>query len=340
MRKNEPGDAGLATYRILTDLSDVVAISSEWDSLLRRAPCNRAFGSSAWYISACRHDASITPYVIIARRGANLAGVLPLALGDEGKTAKFASHISDYNDIVAAQDDTAIHAGLLNEVVNGAGGYDRVIFARLRADSNCLRALEAIKAPRLVERSNREDMTCYYVRLSPSYEEYLRSRGKKFRKNLKLAQHKADRHRLVIRELEPEWFHESRIPELFLSLHLSRLGEKSYFQSPVAQAFVGELLPALFAERRMRVFALFEDEKIIGMDLLMVGANSLCAWNGGFLPEAAHWSPGKLLIAAEIRRAFETGLEEYDFLRGSHDYKATWANNCRYVSRLELGVRD
>jgi CelD/BcsL family acetyltransferase involved in cellulose biosynthesis len=102
--------------------------------------------------------------------------------------------------------------------------------------------------------------------------------------------------------------------------------------------FINAALPLLFAERRLRVFALFEERTMLGIDLLMVGANSLCAWNGGFLPEAGRLSPGKLLIAAEIKRAFEIGLEEYDFLRGSHEYKASWANDCRHVRRLELST--
>jgi CelD/BcsL family acetyltransferase involved in cellulose biosynthesis len=70
----------------------------------------------------------------------------------------------------------------------------------------------------------------------------------------------------------------------------------------------------------------------------MMGSNSLCAWNGGFLSEAEHCSPGKLLINAGIKLACALKLEEYDFARGVEEYKSSWANNTRTIGQLELPV--
>jgi CelD/BcsL family acetyltransferase involved in cellulose biosynthesis len=61
-------------------------------------------------------------------------------------------------------------------------------------------------------------------------------------------------------------------------------------------------------------------------------------WNGGFLSEAEHCSPGKLLINAGIKLACALKFEEYDFLRGPEVYKANWANHSRSIGQLELGV--
>jgi CelD/BcsL family acetyltransferase involved in cellulose biosynthesis len=329
---------GALIYQVLTRLSEVSAIAAEWDSLLQSTSCNRAFSSSAWYLNACLHDPLIEPHVTIARRDSDLVGVLPLALTDDGRTVAFPSHISDYNDIVARHDGSDVHEGLLTHAISSSSGCRKIVLARLRHDSNCVRALDEMKHVSVVEQSAREDTACFRVRLQATYDDYLGTRSAIFRKKLKLAQHKAERFSLAIRELEPEWFCPERLPEAFLDLHLKRLGNRSYFQAPAAQAFVNAALPALFLERRLRAFALFEGERMLAVDLLMVGPDSLCAWNGGFLPEAARLSPGKLLLAAEIKQAFDTGLVEYDFLRGSHEYKSSWANDCRYVRRLELNT--
>ena len=77
---------------------------------------------------------------------------------------------------------------------------------------------------------------------------------------------------------------------------------------------------------------------MIGIDVYTMGATSLCAWNGGFLPEAEAYSPGKLLIDAGIRLACDLKLAEYDFLRGPEAYKMRWVNGSRPIGRVELAV--
>src|SRR6185295_5798339 len=95
-------------------------------------------------------------------------------------------------------------------------------------------------------------------------------------------------------------------------------------------------LPHLFAERRMRAFALTQADKLFGLDLCMISKNSLCTWNGGFLADSERWSPRNLLIAAGIKRAFALKLAEYDLLRGDESYKKRWANNNRCIGKLEF----
>jgi CelD/BcsL family acetyltransferase involved in cellulose biosynthesis len=143
----------------------------------------------------------------------------------------------------------------------------------------------------------------------------------------------------LIRELEPESFSPSELPEAFLSLQFDRQGDASCFASELSQSFVREAVLRLFGERRLRAFALFQNERMIAIDLYMMGTNSVCSWNGGFLSEAARWSPVKLLNNAAIKRAYELGLKEYDYLRGEHDYKRSWTNSRREVGRLEIDLR-
>jgi hypothetical protein len=71
-----------------------------------------------------------------------------------------------------------------------------------------------------------------------------------------------------------------------------------------------------------------------------VAANGLCTWNGGYAPEAAPWSPGRLLLAAGINKACALGYQEYDLLRGVQDWKARWANRIRDVGRLQIPVNS
>lgn len=318
----------------LTELGQVESIASEWNALLERSLCNRAFSSAEWYLAACRHFPAIAPYVLVARRRTELAGVLPLGVNHESATARFATNLADYNDVIAAPDDLEVCASLLNHALSFSGSYDKLALTDLRADSNCVRALSLIKSD--AEQLLKPYASCPYVSLSESYEQYMKTRSRLCRISLHRAQARIARNGLTIRELEPESFPAEQLADVFLSLHLDRLGNQSCFAREPEQSFVRELLPHLLIERRLRAFSLFEKDKIVAINLCMVGSDSLCYWNAGFEAQAGRWSPGKLLLDVGIKQAWALGLSEYDLLRGSEDYKADLANGERQTYQLEL----
>lgn len=331
-------DSDSLTFEVLTELADIAALASEWDSLLERSNCNRAFSSSKWFIATCRHNSSLQPNVVIARRGTALAGILPLVVTEKAQVATFPNYLSDYSDAVAAQDDSAVVKGLLNYARSAPNDYRRIVLSHIRRDSNCLRAMDTIEPRAWIDRSFREIVLCYYLRLPASHDDFLRAKRSRFRKRLKRLQGFADKSNLRVRELEPDSFAPHELPDAFLSLHLQRQKVNSCFESATARAFVEEVIPYLFQARIIRVCVLVEKDKIVAIDLYTMGSNSLCVWNGGFLSEAAHCSPGKLLINAGIELACALKLEEYDFMRGPEAYKTSWANNSRSIGQLELSV--
>lgn len=337
MLSTETLDTTKTDYEVLTDLGAVTTMATEWNALLARSGCNLAFSSAQWFIASCRLDRNERPYVIVARRGDALVGILPLVLTDAGTIAAFPDAESDYNDIVTARNDVDAMTGLLDRALSARPDYQRLVLARLRDDSNCLRAAE-ILIPGDLGKLYESDTRCPYIRLLSSYDEYLLTRSKSFRTSLRQAHSNAERHNVWVSELMPESFSPDCLVEMFLSLHLGRFAGLSSLASPTAQAFVREVVPSLFVERRLRAFALYEAESIIAINLCMVGANTLCLWNGGFTSAAERWSPGKLLISAGIREANALNMSEFDLLRGDEDYKSRWANDERYIGQLEFTI--
>jgi CelD/BcsL family acetyltransferase involved in cellulose biosynthesis len=332
--------ASALSYQTLNELAQIEDIASQWDALLQTTNCNRAFSSSTWFIAACRHKPGVSPHVITVRRAGTLAGVLPLAITHVSRKAEIPLLACDYTDMVAMPDDRAVICGLLDQALVGANAYDSLWFARIRDDSNCLRAArERLSESELQQIFCQDDQKYPYIRLTSSYEEYLKTRRGKFRRNLLRALRNSEGN-VAIRELHPSNFDPTLLPEVFLSLHLARFQGKSPFELPANRAFLQYLLPRLFIAGSLRVFALLKAESILALDLCMRGASSLCAWNGGFLPEAESWSPGNLLIEAELRAAHASGMEEYDLMRGSEDYKENWATDVRWVGSIEFQITN
>lgn len=326
------------TVQVLNELPDIIAISSEWDSLVNRSSCNRAFSSSRWFIASCRNDPAMRPYVIIARRGKAIAGILPLVLTEHGQVARFPNYLSDYSDIIAAPDDFRVVSRLLHFARSVPDGYKTIVLSNLRRDSNCLRAMRIQEPHGPVDNSFEEIVRCYNLRLPANYDDFLRTRSSRFRKRVKRLQRLADAADLTVCELEPDTFPSDRLPDVFLPLHLDRRTTNSCFESTSAQSFVEEVIPYLFEKRAIRACAVFQRDRMVAIDLYTMGSNSLCAWNGGFLAEIEHCSPGKLLINAGIKMACELRLEEYDFMRGIEAYKSYWSNTHRSIGQVKISA--
>lgn len=326
------------TYAILSTIGEVETIASEWADLLDRSACNLAFSSPAWFLTTCRIEPDLTPCVVVAREAGNLRGVLPIALRAATEEACFPSSMCNYNDIVVACDDVDAATGLLDFAISGPKPYRSLTLRWLLTSSNCAKAARLLEPPG--EHSFQKERDYNLIRLPASWDDYLQSRSRNFRKGVTQAMRRATDAGLVVRELTPAGFPPQQLPGLFLSLHFSRFGDESAFRpsSPNHQ-FAKDALPALFTQRRLLVFALFQGTHIIGIDLSLRGYRSLCTWNGGYPSEAERWSPGKLLIGTGIRKAIELGLDEYDLMRGMQDWKSRWANEERSVGAIRLLAR-
>jgi hypothetical protein len=160
------------------------------------------------------------------------------------------------------------------------------------------------------------------------------SRG--FRRNLYRMCKKAERDALIVRELTPAELKPELLPETFLSLHVSRFGDRSKIKS--AKSWICALFPSLFVERRMRVFAILDKGRIVAIDLETVARSGMYGFNGGFLPQFRNYAPGKLLIHKVIQQSCMEGMVECDFGWWRQDYKADWKPATREVICLQFAT--
>ena len=316
-------------------MSQIREISAAWNALLDESGCNRALGCAEWYIGNCRAR-SLTPYVIAAVKDERTSGILPLTIDPPSGTLAFPAFVSDYNDALVYGDDPQLTADMLRYVLLQMG-TKKIVLSRVRADSTCIKAIPFLERDAHIRCLYREIDTYLYVDLPGTFDDYLASRSRTFRKSIKRAQRKFEATGFAIRELEPSSFDPYKLPDLFLSLVSARHKENcSITRNPRTTTFVREVVPTAFSTGKLRAFAIFDGDRIIALDMCLVGADGLGAWQGGFLDEAEDWSPGMVLFAHGIREAINTRLKEYDFLKGDEEYKRHWANNSRAICEMEI----
>lgn len=323
-------------YRTYSDLQHIEQMFPEWNRVLAASSCNRTFASLEWFLASCRIRKGAIPYVIVGIRDAAWACIVPLVLDPGDGTATFPHCDNDYNDMLTGNCSHKEVAELLSHVMADESQCSRLLFSRLRPDSRCVDALSFLQLNSGLKCKCREINTYPYIKLPSSFEEYLSTRSKAFRKNVRRVLRKIQADGLALRELLPSEFSPAELPEVLISLALERQKERSFLKKLETQEFVREVLPALFVKRDLRAFALWKEERIVGLDICMVRHNGLLTWNGGFTEQAGGWSPGTGLFAFGIQQAIAMGMQEYEFAEGKERYKESWANARYRVMEIEI----
>lgn len=324
-------------YRIYSDLEHITELSSHWDELVRTSPGNAAFRSIDWYTASCRKEDSWVPFAIVAFRAQNVMGILPFVIDRNDGTAKFPHHGADYNDVIAHRGNPELIASLLTHALLSPHLCRRILLSRVRPDSCCAEALPYLTQQTNIKCLRREIDSYWYIQLPASFDDYLESRSRAFRKDVRRTLRNLERERLVVRELYPGELDPVHLPVLLLKLCLARHKEKcSLVRTPYIQRFLNEALPPAFGKRFLRAFAILRETQILALDLCMATADGLVTWSGGFLPEVEGCSPGTALFACEIQQAIAAGAQEFDFMRGDEEYKRRWSNSQYNVSEIEL----
>ena len=266
-----------------------------------------------------------------------MVGVFPLAFNPSRGEAIFPSEVSSYNDLIAESQDDEVIAGILDFTLAHPKPYDRVKLRWVRKSSNLLRGASLIGGAGKRPPFDLEGDYYSFVQLTPSYEQYIESRSRLFRRNVRRARRIAESEGFTIGPLEPSAFPPDVLPDIFLSLHLARFGDASAFRKrPANLAFARMALPRLFERRQILVLALKRGDEIAAIDICLIGHDSVCAWNGGYAPDMERWSPGRILVDEGIRIAFQRGLREFDLLRGPQEWKRSWTNGVRHVGSMEF----
>jgi len=323
-------------YRIYSNLSEIAGISRQWDELLARSSCNKAFGSPEWYLASCRIQDFLRPYLMTAVRGAELICILPLALDLRTGMGVFPHLENDTNDALVRGDDPAPLADLLEYALSDGSVCRQIRLSKLKPDSQCVRAAALLNGNSNIECCFRDIKLYRSIKLPSTFDEYLASRGKLFRRNVRRALRGNHGNGLAIREVYSHDVQPRELAEVFLHLILDRHRKRCAFHHEHAQSFAREVLPSIFSQGSLRAFAMLNKEKIVAIDLYLSDGHGLVAWNGGFLAEMERTSPGTTLIAFAIQQAITSGLDELDFGEGEEAYKQSWTNSSYMIREVEI----
>lgn len=321
------------------------SLTERWNDLLSRSGQHNIFLTLEWLsLWWSLEGAGCSLYLLSVEDSAGeLVGAAPLMVKEERWLGKVPiREIAFLGSGRACSDhlDFLARSGLETEVAVSIGRYlrehqsewDVLHLTGLRENSATPAALMDYLG-REYRWEEQSATPCPYLPIMGTWDAFLRTKGAKFRKKLRYER------RVFDEKLKGQFRACETAEEVSQTLgRMSQLNAARWRKSASGSAF---------ADRR---FAGFHEKVALGfltrgwlrLTRLDVGGEigavlyafayggKIFFYNSAFDPRWARYSPGSVLLGCCVEKAFDEGVEEFDFLRGSSAYKQDWTSLMRY----------
>jgi len=319
--------------RILTNVTEMRGIVSDWSNLHERCPKSTPFQSPEWILAWADAFSPEKMRVVEVRRGDMLVGLAPLLIfprGDEDVLAFMAGGVSDYLDVVVDPRFACQACSAILEATAEIEGWTILDFTDLPATSVLHRTdLVQFKVPH---------DRCSSLKLPEAKQELLQVLSKRQRANLRNACSRLQRagggtFELASAETLPEF-----LEDLF-RLHTDRwsqLGEAGVLADEKVRILHCQAAPHLLRRGTLGLYRLRVNDRTVAALYTLLGCETVYCYLQGFDPEFAHLSPGTQLMFFALENAIQRGMRKFDLLRGDEAYKKHWRSAPEATYRIQL----
>lgn len=324
--------------------------ADEWNALaaagILNAPFLRHEYLSTWWAARGGGEwpADATLCLVSARQNGKLLGLAPLffAANRDGLPALLlvgSIEISDYQDlIVDPEHHAAFISGLLDWLdANAPQPWSLLDWYNLPETSPTLQALQAESVKRGWDYAEETYQPSPSIPLPGDFETYLAGIDKKQRHEIRRKMRRAEESGRNTRwYIAKDEAHLDREMDDFLRL-MAQDPEKAAFLTDAMRSQMKASAQAAFRAGWLQLaFLEVDGEKAAGY-LNFDYADKIWVYNSGLDPRFRELSPGWVLLGCLLRWANENKRREFDFMRGSEDYKYKFGAENRHVMRARVG---
>lgn len=322
----------------------MIALESEWRNLADSCPTATVFQTYEWNVTWWRYfgKALGRKLHLLCFRNAEgtLVGLAPLMitpfhLVSLRRVSFLGQGMSDYLDLICAPGSEDAVVESLTQALSDMSGFDMVDLQQLRHGGLLANRSTTGSTFQCMESAQE---ACPYIDLPGSWEDYLKSLGKKTRSNISYY----DRGLAKVYDVEFEVVNDDDVlaeeMENLFDLHQRRWNQRwlpGVFGSNRVQKFHKEVAQKLMHKGWLRLFVLRLDGLTQAALYCFSFHDRTCYYQGGFEPTLSKLSLGTVLTAKAIQHSIGEQKKVFDFLRGDEPYKAKWTGlSVRNVRRV------
>jgi CelD/BcsL family acetyltransferase involved in cellulose biosynthesis len=332
-----------------------VNMREEWNSLLNKSITNEVFLLWEWIYSwwDVFKDRNKELYILCGNNSkGEIVGIAPFYLQKQTlfgthkrNIIRFCSSVetyADHLDIIATEDyeDLFLEA-VLEYLIQNYKDWDLIRLEGI--DENSIIKNYLTSTPPKIKRlliTSVPDSKCPYLLIDRSFEDYLKSFSAKKRQTLlRKRRILMDREKAIFRTVQCDEEPEKYIQELF-ELHGERArqkGIKTTFSGEDLYRFHNRVIHYLLRDGKVILAFLYKEFSPLVSYYCIKHNKKVYYFQAGLSYEGEKKSAGTVLFSLILEDAFREKQREFDFLRGSEEYKFFWTKN--YRENYSLTVR-
>jgi CelD/BcsL family acetyltransferase involved in cellulose biosynthesis len=341
-----PRNAGLRVEEIRTD-AGWQSLEPHWDALLRETPDSTSFQSFHVQRVWAQHlMVKSRLFILAVYQGRELRAIAPLRIetveyyARERRLLKFIGEPSEMDrpTILRRGEDADAVRAVFKHMLERLALWDCLLFYEQPKGGAVLAA-----AAQMFQRTDLlvgvvDGPPCPWVNVRGSWQEFLASKPRRFRKQLSLKRNRLARVGEVRFVAYDGWPQVAEGFDLYLQTERrswkpqKHLGvTKDQASLSYHKALVGELGPS----GRVRIRVLFSGDKPIAASFGLLGDGRFLSLHIAHDEEFGHFSPGVVLTANELEACYAAAdCTDYEFLGGFLSNKLTWTANVRETRQL------
>ena len=336
------------------DINGFAAIRHEWNQLLQNSGSNSIFlrweWVHAWWTVFADQSKELYVLTAIDSEG-QLIGVSPCYIARKKKfrllPIKEVRFLGNGGSICSEYLDFITESRRRNEIVRDFFNY----FLHDKMNWDILNLTDLLEHSSVIGYANElgrnngvhsilgKSSRCPYALLPDSWESYIGNLSKSTRYNIKRKTRKLEHH------FDVNLYEWSDIDTIEFAVDkLAELHNRRWEQQNIPHSFSEELFKRFHQEIAreflklglLRLHVLETDGIIVAMLYCFKYEDKIFYYQSGFDPDYSKYSLGTVLFAYAIQSAIAEHVREFDFLRGTYDFKYHWANEERETSRLVI----
>ncbi len=320
---------------------------SAWNRLAKHNPMLSVEWLGAWW-RAFRADHQLHLVMVVDKE--QLVGVVPSYLHHTrlGKQLRFlgsGSACSDYvGPIVNANVAEAVYDAIIGHFRESVkSGMFREVesfqFEGISAEDPWHASLGRFASDASFSLRTENMANSWSLELPSSWQElHERQRGRGVHRKAKKCMARISSNEVTMRQLTDLGSLEFGLGEL-VRLHQARresVGDEGCFADARFESFLRDAIACMLAEGKACFTICEKGEQVIGVQLLLLGSDTVFMYQSGVDPNFLAVEPGHCIITGSLLYAISEGYSSYDFLRGDEPYKAFWGAQSRPLQRVIL----
>jgi len=317
--------------RVLTQLSEVEALTPAWNTLVEGSASATSFQTPAWCLAVMRNLFPEKPSrarIAVVEDGKGLILTAPLAIAARNGVRMLqwlGEPLSAYGDVVARPgcDVAAVMQQVLDHMQARGDQIDVVHLPKTRVDATVTPFLK--KFERLP--STNKIAPLIDLRRFPDFEAYVASRSSKAMKSYRRKRRRLAEEGDLDFRVHSSGRHAAELARVAFDLKIQWMKTHGKVSRIFAHpAFLDALLDFVGQEGSGAfVSALSLDDHPIALEIGFAINRCYYSYLGAMDLAFSRFSPGQLQLLESLRWSFENGIETFDFLPSDSEYKRAWA---------------